>query len=138
MRMAVRARVKSAGRELLRRAAYGINAVRRVAGKVAAGEPVADALARERPNFEAHQAAGKQRVQADRDLEAARRKHGPVLGWYLGPNENHCEICPPLAGNNFHADRPPAVGPPGGVHPNCKCRAGAKHPAGRMIGGKAA
>ncbi len=138
MAIRVAGRVRTAGRELLRRAAYAVNAARRVAGKVAAGEPVADALQKERPNFDAHKQAAEQRVKADRDLEAARRKHGPVLGWYLGPNENHCEICPPLAGNNFRADDPPAVGPPGGVHPHCKCRAGAKHPAGRMIGGKAA
>lgn len=126
-------RVRSAGRELLRRAVYAVRAVRRIAGKVAAGERVPEAVAKERANFDAHKRAGAERVKADRDLDAARRRHGPILGWYLGPNENHCNVCPPLAGNNFRADFPPDVGPPGAVHPNCKCRAGSPHPSGRMI-----
>lgn len=135
--MALRGRITGAGRELLRRGLYAVNAARRVAGEVAAGKPVSEALAKERSNFDSHKAAGKQRVEADRDLDAARRRHGPVLGWYLGPAEQHCEICPPLAGNNFYADNPPSAGPPGGVHPNCKCRAGRKHPAGRLLKGTA-
>lgn len=128
--------IATVGRELFRAALYGVTAALRVAGKVAgAGVEVADALAKERQNFDSHKAAARQRVAADRAAQDAREIHGEILGWYLGPNENHCEICPPLAGNNFYADNPPSEGSPGGVHPNCKCRAGAPHPGGELIGG---
>ena len=125
---------RSALRELVRRALYGINAARRVGRKVAQGRPLEESLAAERPNLGAHRKARKQRQAADRATEAAAGLYGDVLGWYLGPNEEHCPVCAAAAGNNYRASNPPARGLPGSVHIHCVCFAGPPIREGRMLG----
>ncbi len=119
-------------RELVRRALFGLNSVRRVARDVVGGKSVADSLSKERGNFEAHRMAQKRRLAVDRAVEAAREVYGDSLGWYLGPSENHCPICLRLAGNNFNPANPPG-GLPGSIHHNCSCSSGAQFPDGKIL-----
>jgi len=120
-------------RELVRRALYGLSAARRVANKVVGGKPLTDALKAEKANLEAHKRARKRRLAVDDAIEAARQVYGRTLGWYLGPNENHCPVCVDANGNNFRPRNPPSIGLPGAAHPHCDCSAGAPFPNGRML-----
>jgi SPP1 gp7 family putative phage head morphogenesis protein len=43
--------------------------------------------------------------------------------WATAADERLCPVCAPLDGKRFAWDKPPAVGAPGEVHPNCRCYA---------------
>jgi hypothetical protein len=120
-------------RELVRRALYAINAVKRVGRKVLSGKTVKDALRTEQRNFKAHQGERTRRLASDRAIDAAVELYGPVLSWNLGPNENHCPVCVGRDGSNFRADAPPNGENPGSAHPHCECYAGPPRPEGGMI-----
>lgn len=120
-------------RELVRRALFGINAARRVAHDVVGGTSVADALSKERPNFEAHKGAQERRLAADDALDASKRLYGRTLSWHLGVAEKHCPICKRLDGHNFNADSPPPEGIPGSVHYGCVCFSGPAMPGAKLL-----
>jgi hypothetical protein len=124
---------RGVGRERIRRAMYGLNAARRIARDVIKGKTIPDAVRGERKHLQAHREARGSREAADRLSDAARDVYGRKLGWYLGPNENHCVVCQEAAGNNYYVSRPPSIGLPGAVHPHCDCSPGAPFPNGRVI-----
>lgn len=119
--------------EALKRAHFAARAARRVGKGVLGGKPISDALQSERRNFQAHVRAQEQRRASDDVSTAAAARYGRTLGWYLGPNENHCRVCLAAEGHNYDALRPPAIGVPGTPHPNCTCSPGAPFPDGKLL-----
>lgn len=119
--------------EALRRAHYAARAARRVGRGVLGGKTLAEALEAERKNFKAHLRAQEQRSLSDEVTRAAAARYGRTLGWYLGPNENHCRVCLTAAGNNYDALHPPRIGIPGSVHMHCDCSPGASFPNGKLL-----
>jgi SPP1 gp7 family putative phage head morphogenesis protein len=41
--------------------------------------------------------------------------------WRTSKDERTCPVCAPLDGKVFSWDKPPAKGPPGEIHPRCRC-----------------
>lgn len=113
-----------------RRAAYIVNATRRLAPAVAAGDPNAIAVAeqRERQFQKAHEDAERQRDDAAFAVAEAvatrvRDKNGEVLlGWLSRMQARTCPTCRKCHRRNFNALVRPPYGFPGEVHPLCECR----------------
>lgn len=109
------------------RAAYLLNASRRLQAAVAAGEDLGAALNRERAYATAHQRAAQNRAQVASDVDDSSRLWGPVLGWYTVLDDRTSKDCRRANGKNFLAAVPPRIGWPGSVHPHCRCRPGPPH-----------
>lgn len=90
-------------------------------------------LRRERRYFAQHLNALRHRAAAAAQVDAAHRRYGRTLGWYLGAAKTHTPECVAAAGNNFPATRPPIIGWPGTVHARCACHAGPPHPDGGLV-----
>lgn len=119
--------------EALRRAHFAVRAARRVSRGVLGGKTLQAALEAESKNFKAHLRAQDQRRASDDLTRAAATRFGRTLGWYLGPNENHCRVCLEASGNNYDALSPPRIGVPGSVHMHCDCSPGASFPDGKLL-----
>lgn len=119
-------------RELMFRARYAVNAIKRIA-KAALGGKRQEQTAKERAHFEAHKQAAKHREQALGALDDAAARYGPVLGWYAVDDSSVTAECKAASGSNFDIGNPPKIGLPGLVHPRCRCHAGPKHPNGEML-----
>jgi hypothetical protein len=118
------------GEETMRRGWMATRALRRLAG----ADDKLYQLGKEKRLFDRHRRAGKRRRDVDEAMDAQARVYGVVLGWYLGPNENHCEVCVNAHGKNFFVGRRPAIGFPGTVHGDtCGCSAGAPWPNAPML-----
>lgn len=116
---------------LVRRAQYLANAARRVSSS---GD-LREAVARETKHFRAHKAATARRnVVADR-VVSAQDRFGDLLGWHATLDSRTSPDCRAANGTNFQADRMPAIGYPGAVHPECRCRPGKPYPQRRRKGG---
>ena len=105
---------------LILRAHYSINAVRRVARF--APDYVRAAFGKERRHYAAHREPERRRVAGARMVDAAVELHGPVLGWRHGhpkePRPHHAAA----DGKNFDARRVPlSTGALPGVLPGCTC-----------------
>lgn len=115
------------------------------------GQTPAEALqaaeARERRFYAQHQAAQARRRQVAAQVDVAALRHGvsfidvatgtatKLVGWHARLDEKTSPECRQANGANFPANRPPAIGWPGAVHPNCRCRPGAPFATARMIDG---
>jgi hypothetical protein len=100
------------------RAAYLINAVRRLA----TADDLTAALAREKKLFAAHLGACKRRVDAARKSAAMSDSTGNnILGWGGVLDDRTTPDCRWLIGKNYAADNPPEGLHPGGRHPRCRC-----------------
>lgn len=119
--------------ELAFRAAYIVNAARRIQADLRSGKSLRDALAAERVNFERHESARKGRLDAAAQVQRSANEFGPLLGWYLNPLLNNEPECEAANGHNFYADEGTIIGYPGSVHPNCGCVAGPPHPGARLV-----
>lgn len=119
--------------DLYYRAAYVINASHRIEDNLKARTPLGEVVSKEARNYDMHEAARRQRLDAASHIGSAVAEHGNLLGWYLDPELNNEIECIRASGNNFYASRPPIIGLPGMVHPNCGCSAGAPHFGGRMV-----
>lgn len=115
------------------RAAYVINAARRISDGLSKGEKVGKVYTDELRNYDMHEQARTGRLDAASRLGAAVAEHGNLLGWYLDPELNNEIECIRANGNNFYANRPPIIGLPGLVHPRCGCFGGAPHFGGGMV-----
>lgn len=111
------------------RAAYIINAARRIAG--AADKKAA--VARERAYWAGHQRASARRLKMAKRAAAARRTWGETLGWYAKMDNRTTAECRAADGRNFLASKPPVIGYPGTVHMHCRCMPGAPHPGAKMV-----
>jgi len=119
--------------ELAYRAAFLAAAAFRVRDRLVAGQSVSEALRPERRWWAAHLAALRRRAAAAAQVDEAARKHGDVLGWYLGNARTHTRECVAAAGHNFDVRYPPLIGYPGQVHSRCACTAGPAHPGAGTV-----
>jgi hypothetical protein len=125
---------------LMRRAAYLVNAARRLTGSIRRGQ-LRSGLVDERRWLEQHLQATAKRVQAadavakevKRQLDprdgSAALGEGPVLpsgllGWYAKMDARTSPECRQAHGRNFDPTRIPLIGFPGAVHPHCRCKPG--------------
>jgi hypothetical protein len=126
---------------LTRRASFFLAAAKRVQQAVVAarsqGQPVTqaalDALGDERRWFNAHVAAGQQRMAAAAAVDGAAAMHGPLLSWNAVIDPRCTPECRTADGKSFYADRPPKIGYPGTTHPNCRCFPGPPHPGAPVL-----
>jgi hypothetical protein len=114
----------AANEELYYRAAYIINAARRIQKSINNGMKIKDALAAERSNYELHTQARAARQAAAGRVALAASLFGDTLGWYINPLLNNERACIAANGHNFRADTIPHIGWPGMVHPKCGCKPG--------------
>jgi len=109
--------------EVVRRAAYIVNAARRLARS--------RDLAAERRYLSQHLAAKRARQEAAEQVQDMARRVGPVLGLYAVMDSRTDPLCRLLNGTNFNVSRPPIVGFPGSLHGgSCRCRAGRAYKGG--------
>jgi hypothetical protein len=125
----------------LRRSAYLVSAQSRLRHEIeqarAVGASLDDAEGQvretERRYFQQHVAAAAQRMQAATLIDDLALRRGPVLGWYAAKDGRVTAECKNADGKNFSALIPPAIGWPGVVHVNCRCRPGSPHRRGEML-----
>lgn len=114
----------------LYRAAYVGQAARRI--EAAPDRRVA--IAAEVRYYRAHlEASARRMVMAKRVDVFKRRIRSPLLGWYAVNDARTSSECRAASGRNFYFNRPPVIGYPGAVHPNCRCTPGPPHPRGTMV-----
>jgi Papain fold toxin 1, glutamine deamidase len=125
-------------RELFFRAAYIVNASKRLANR-APDESLVEALGSERRYFHQHRAAQKARGEAAAQVQTAANiygqpdEHGILVGWYRNPllkNDLECRLAD---GHNFYAEQGTAIGWPGAVHSGCGCVAGTPHAGAGLV-----
>lgn len=135
---------------LTRRAAYLINAARRMATALVTSRHDPGALTRavdaETRHLRAHvDAVARRQRAAVRVAEALKTERGKgeqpefdlLLGWYAVLDSRTSPDCRKANGKNFDPLRPPAIGLPGTVHPHCRCKPGPSHPTSQTVGGNA-
>lgn len=118
------------------RAHYAVNAVRRVAVDVVGGRSLAESIAAERSNWQAHLDASETRLTGARLNDAAAERWGPELGWYdTGRATTHTHEHQMASGNNYRVDIPPKE--TDGYLPaqryKCDCVPGPPHENGRLL-----
>lgn len=111
-------------KEVAFRAAYIMNASKRIQADLSKHKPIKVALAEESLNYRRHESARKGRLSAAARVQESADRFGPLLGWYLNPLLNNEIECITANGHNFYADEGTLIGLPGAVHPNCGCKAG--------------
>lgn len=130
---------------LTRRASYLAQAARRVSTAAQRGpSEVLSALDKERRYLTQHLAADAGRTMAARAVAAQARSQARqakndsstwngLLGWYTTLDTRTSPECRRANGRNFDPTHVPAIGFPGTVHPECRCRMGPPHPAGKRV-----
>lgn len=97
------------------RAMYLLNAARRIASSP---KPLREALADESRFFRQHVAAQRRRDSA---AEFVDTLGSPWFRWHAVIDSRTSADCRAANERIFRADRMPAIGWPGAVHPNCRC-----------------
>lgn len=134
---------------IMTRAAYMVNASRRVSQRIqelrSQGVPdhlaVARAAKAERPYYRLHVDAqnARERMAYKAEQEALRSKTHPVpgttpgeVGWYATLDAKTTPECKAAHGTNFTVDDPPSIGVPGALHAGrCRCSPGMPWPYGK-------
>lgn len=119
--------------ELYYRAAYLLNASRRIQTGLNKKQPVKVALTQEETFYRQHEAARRNRLESATKVLAASRAFGPLLGWYVNPLLQNEIECLTANGHNFYAEQGTLIGYPGSVHPHCGCQAGPPIPGGGLV-----
>lgn len=119
--------------DLYYRAAYVMNASKRIQQSLNAGLSQRKALAKEYPNMQLHEQARKGRLNAAASVSKAAGQFGPLLGWYLNPLLNNESECITANGHNFYAEEGTVIGLPGSVHNKCGCKAGPPIPGAALV-----
>lgn len=118
---------------LIRRAAYLINAARRITTGMRSGQTL-DTLARESKYLHQHLDASAKRTEAARMVaEQAKQQDSMLLGWYARMDSRTTAECRTANGKNFRADRVPLIGYPGTVHVHCRCKPGPAHHTDQLV-----
>lgn len=115
------------------RAAYVLAASRRLRGL--SGEALDKAVQGEKRYFNQHMKAVAKRRAAANAVDKARIRYGDDLGWYAKLDSKTSPECRQANGKNFSASRMPAIGYPGAVHPDCRCKPGKKHATSQTVYG---
>lgn len=110
--------------ELYYRAAYVLNAARRIWERFMDRDTPAQALKAEVPNFKAHAAAAANRQLAAAEITRLGSIYGARLGWYASLDGRETPECAAADGHNFEVGQRPVIGYPGSVHRYCRCKAG--------------
>lgn len=110
--------------EVTYRAAYLLNAARRIHRDLRAGRTIGQSMSRERTNWVAHLDARDRRTVAAAEIDVAAKAFGELLGWYSKMDSRTSDECRLANGHNFHVGARPLIGYPGTVHPNCRCEPG--------------
>lgn len=108
------------------RAAYVLNAARRIERGLRRGISREELLRKERVYFQQHIDAASKRRDAASAVDAAVAKHGLELGWYSKLDSRTTAECRAAHGKNFNALIRPPIGYPGSVHRFCRCKPGPK------------
>lgn len=111
--------------ELYYRAAFILNASKRIDERIKRGQTAEQAVAAERANVKRHLDARARRAEIARQVAEVAKVHGPLLGWYAKMDARTSAECRAANGKNFDAETVPVIGYPGSVHPNCRCAPGA-------------
>lgn len=119
--------------EVYYRAAYLLNAAKRIERSLAGDKSLVQAIRDERRYYLQHRDAQSRRAEAARQVDVAAQSFGPLLGWYSVNDSRSSPECKAADGKNFPADRRPAIGYPGTTHPHCRCRAGLPFKNGAML-----
>lgn len=106
------------------RAAYIRSATLRVYEDTRKGKTLEEATETEKRFFRLHVVAQQNRMDAAKLVDLAAQKHGPLLGWYAKMDARTSAECRAANGKNFDPLVPPAIGYPGSVHPDCRCKPG--------------
>lgn len=120
------------------RAAFVLNAARRIAKGLKAGQPLKDLIDHEQMLWHLHQSATSRRLLMAKGVDAAAQQWGTpspagtLLGWYALIDGRTDGSCIAANGTNFYAEVPPMIGYPGSVHPHCRCRPGPAHVGAKM------
>ena len=80
-----------------------------------------------------HRKAATKRRTSAREVDRQARVHGDTLGWYAVIDDATTPECAAAHGQNFRVDQPPAIGWPGTVHSECRCRPGPPHASGGLL-----
>jgi hypothetical protein len=119
--------------EVYYRAAYVLNASRRIQAGLDQGKPLRVIIGRESDYYRQHEAARRGRLNSAAKVQKAASDFGPLLGWYHNPMLNNEIECLTASGHNFYADEGTMIGLPGSVHQNCGCTAGPPIPGAGMV-----
>lgn len=117
---------------LMRRAAYLVSAARRLTTAVR-GRTLPEAISAEKRYLQAHLAAVSGRVRAATAVADTARHHEGVIGWWATLDSQTSPDCRKAHGRNFDPTRIPAIGYPGTVHPECRCKPGPPHASGLRV-----
>lgn len=130
---------------LIRQAAYLVNAARRITAEAKLDRPspqprgplLDQALAKEAVWFRQHVDAVANRTQAAQQVATMAKMQGKagLLGWYSRNDSRTSAECLAAHGRNFDPNQIPAIGYPGAVHPHCRCKPGPAHQTNLMVGG---
>lgn len=115
------------------RAAYVINASKRIDSAVQRGLSLAAALRSERRFYRQHSRANQVRRTAEKRDAAHAKLYGPLLGWYSRDDARVSPECALANGKNYEADKGTKIGRPGSVHPTCRCTSGRPHKGAKMV-----
>lgn len=118
--------------EVYYRAAYLLNAAKRIERNRKV-KGLRSAVKDERRFFLQHRDAQSRRLEAARTVDVAAAVYGPTLGWHATNDNRTSAECKAAHGRNFPVGRRPAIGYPGTVHPNCRCRPGAPFEGAAML-----
>lgn len=125
--------------EVYYRAAYIINAAKRVQKAIDDGQDFREALRRENVYYQGHERARRARLDAVAQVQDTAHwfgiptPEGTLVGWYLNPLLNNDTECILANGRNFIAENGTAIGLPGSVHPGCGCYAGPPHTGAGLV-----
>lgn len=114
-----------------RRAAYLVNAARRMAPAVQSKDDAQLHIAQQREEQyrKAHESMERRRNEAARQVAETVAGMAPdangeiLLGWLSRNTKRTCATCRAAHRRNFNALRRPRIGYPGEVHDSCECKA---------------
>lgn len=113
---------------------YLINAAKRVQHGVDGGATLPEALRAERRWARLHvQMQMRRRKVAQQVDDTHAAVGGQLLGWVAMDDSRTSPDCRAAGGHNFDPTRPPVIGYPGSVHPQCRCFAGPPYPGAKTV-----
>lgn len=120
------------------RAAFVLNAARRISTGLKAGGDLKTLVGKEKHAWGLHRAATARRLLVAKNVDAAaqsygqRTAQGTLLGWYATVDGRTDATCIAADQTNFYSERIPMIGLPGSVHMHCRCRPGPPHIGAKM------
>lgn len=120
------------------RAAFVLNASRRISSGMKQGQDLKTLIGKERANWALHRKANARRIIVAKGVDLVGTSmglptpNGHLIGWYATVDGRTDGTCLAANGTNFYAEVPPMIGYPGATHMHCRCRPGPPHADGKM------